>query len=86
MKYKVYLSVGVVEALEPDEFVGEADTVKDIIRIMHRYLDERGIRKQRYWRYIFDTKTTVVDYGSWSHFFTITPALTMEELTKGTEE
>jgi hypothetical protein len=53
---------------------------------MHRYLNERGIKKQRYWRYIFDTKTTVVDYGSWSHFFTITPALTMEELTKGTEE
>ena len=74
MKYKVYFSTS-IEVLENLELLGEADTYKEACKIISDHTPENP-----YWRLLLGTAATFIDFGSWSKFAAIVPAVPTKEI------
>ena len=76
MKYKIFFTDS-LEVLKNEELIGEANSFEEIRLILKSKLQ----RVTPYWRYLLAENATFIDYGSWSRFAAIVPAVTMREIT-----
>lgn len=78
-KYNIFLTDNMYST-EGAELVGEAETPKEACKVLNDVLLARGEQEGRYWRFLFASNATFIDYGSWSLFGTIVPPLEMSDL------
>ena len=74
MKYKLYLTDS-IESLENKELLIETEDIQEAFKT----LGER-IGTTAYWRFLLASDATYIDYGSWSRFGAVVPALSMKDL------
>jgi hypothetical protein len=80
-KHQIYLSDSIY-SLVNKEIIGEANTYKEACAVIKEGLAQKELEQEPYWRIVLDPEVTFIDFGSWSKFIAIVPALTMEELNK----
>ena len=83
MKYKIYLSQAIaIDKLSDDaELIAEVETPAEVMDIVTATAkDFRKDNPPPYYRYLMGDKITFIDYGSWSKYIAVEPALRAEEL------
>lgn len=79
MKYTVYTS-NQIDALSGEIKIGEADNFQDACKVLREYLESSKHILTPYWRYLLNSEATFIDFGSWSRFGAIVPAVSIEEI------
>ena len=79
MKYTVYTS-NRIDALSGEVKIGEADDFQGAVLVLNKYLESSTHITTPYWRYLFCAEATFIDFGSWSRFGAIVPAVSIEEV------
>lgn len=79
MKYIVYTS-NQIDALSGEVKIGEADDFEGACQVLDDYLKSSKHVVTPYWRYLLDSEATFVDFGSWSRFGAIVPAVSLKEI------
>lgn len=74
MKYKLYLTDS-IESLENEELLIETEDIQEAFKALGA-----RIGKTAYWRFSLAPDATYIDYGSWSRFGAVVPALSMKDL------
>ena len=77
--YKVYLSDDITKKGN-EKYIGEANTFKQICKLYDKYLKENNIPSEYYTRILDGNEFTAIDFGSWSYFIHIYPAVPVSEL------
>jgi hypothetical protein len=82
MKYIVYIS-SQIDALSNEVKIGEADNLEDACQILDAYLKKSFAHiTQPYWRYSLYNDAIFIDFGCWSKFGAVVPAVSIEEMNK----
>ena len=81
MKYTVYIS-NQIDALSGEVKIGEADDFEGACQVLDEYLESSKHITTPYWRYLLCAEATFIDFGSWSRFGAIVPAVSIEEMNK----
>ena len=81
MKYIVYIS-NQIDALNGEVRIGEADDFEGACQVLDEYLESSKHITTPYWRYLLCAEATFIDFGSWSRFGAIVPAVSIEEMNK----
>lgn len=79
MKYTVYTS-NQIDALSDEIKIGEADDFQGACQVLREYLKSSKHITTPYWRYLLDSEITFIDFGSWSRFGAIVPAVPLKEI------
>lgn len=80
-KYKAFFTDS-IDILLNEELIGEADTYKEISKLISKSIDEKGYHKEPYCRFLMNSTATFIDFGSWTKFVAIVPPVSMQELTE----
>lgn len=76
--YKLYKSNKISELDDTKEFIKEVDTIEEVVKFLCTKSESVG--NYGHVRYLLNPDATMVDYGSWSQFIGIIPALTPQQL------
>lgn len=79
MKYIVYIS-NQIDALSGEVKIGEADDFEGACQVLDEYLKSSTHITTPYWRYSLCSEATFIDFGSWSRFGAIVPAVNIKEI------
>lgn len=79
MKYTIYTS-NQIDALSSEVKIGEADDFQGACKVLREYLKSSEHILTPYWRYLLCAEATFIDFGSWSRFGAIVPAVSIEEI------
>lgn len=79
MKYIVYTS-NQIDALSGEIKIGEADDFESACQVLDDYLKSSNYVVTPYWRYLLCSEVTFIDFGSWSRFGAIVPAVSLKEI------
>ena len=82
MKYKIY-STDSLEVLKNELLIGDANSYQEACAQITTWLEAAGKHSDKYWRLLLGENATFIDYGSWSHFIAIVPAVAVDEIMKG---
>ena len=80
MEHKIYLSTEFDNISADAAYIGTAQTIGEMWQKINCYFKEHDIKSEPYCRYSMGEKVTIIDYGSWSRFLIISPALTIEDI------
>jgi hypothetical protein len=83
-KHQIYLSDSIY-SLVNKEIIGEADTYKEACAVIKEGLAQKGLEQEPYWRIVLDPEVTFIDFGSWSKFAAIVPAIDPKEMERPVE-
>jgi hypothetical protein len=78
-KYEIYLTQN-IEACDYTEKIGEAETYQEACKTIKKYLANTKLPQTPYWRLLLNSTCTSIDFGSWSTYVAIVPAVSMKEL------
>ena len=81
MKYKIYLTQEIDRLSSDDaELLSMAETPAEAMNKVRAIAKEFSKDKPPRYRYLLGEKVTFIDYGSWSKYIAVEPALKAEEL------
>ena len=81
-EYKLYLTNS-IEQIDPEATLfNSASSFTEARKKIVAYLNEQGIERNPYWRWLLAEDATYIDFGSWSKFVAITPPVSMKEMMK----
>ena len=83
-KYTVYLSDSIY-SLVNKEILGLADNFQEACKVITEGLKVHELKSEPYWRFVLDPQVTFVDFGSWSKFAAIVPAIDPKEMERPAE-
>lgn len=79
--YKIYISDS-IEELENEKLIGTAESFDQALAKIKVWMRVIGKQSNPYWRYLLNEKATFIDFGSWSQFIALVPAVPREEIFK----
>ena len=80
MRHMIYLTSSIEKITEDAIEIGAVSSFDEACRIIHKFLESSGFRKDKYWRYCLAQDATFIDFGSWSRFIAITPPFSNKEM------
>lgn len=76
-KYRIYFTSS-LERIVNGQFIAAADSYQEVIQ---KIKEQPAVAEfNSYWRFLLGEEYTFIDYGSWSRFIAIDPAIPREEI------